>query len=375
MPNLVAKDGNNNLVELLVKGQGSSTDPFFYGAENISSITWKAKATANGYVIGEILFLKKQPNDSFVWCVVKKSGAVVVLTGIQVPEGDREDVSIAGQSGGFLGLDPANNHQYFVSTVGGIPQKAWDVTTGVALPTIPTGLAFPGQKTSLVGTAKQSGVGYSERDRVLLGFAENGTVVSAYNIDTELNLATLPSAKNFSYSTIESINNNPRTPSVKLFTFVTPNTEKSVSLISVKSIDIFNIYKSELSFGWKTGDTRSLLCATIQQNTYYFTQADINFTGNFVLSVSSVPTPLQLSNCTTAANSAIVEGLFSAVTPGQLVTGAGIPVDTFVKNKNPNSSQITLCGADGVTEVNATAGSSTTQLTFSGAVVKIMTWS
>jgi len=374
MPNVRAKDADNNIIELLAKGQGTPTDPFYYGAENTSSITWKAKASSNGYEIGEILFLKKQADDSFVWCVVKKNGSVVILTGVQIPEGDREDISIAGQSGGFLGIDPANNHQYFISTVGGIPQKAWDVTTGSVLPTIPTGLAFSGQKTSLVGTASKSGPGYSERDRVLLGFAGNGTVVSAYNIDTELTLATNPPAKDFSYSTIESINNNPRSPSVKSLCFITPNTEQIIPLVSAKSIDLFNIHKVELFFGWTAGSTQTLNCSMIQANTYYFAQADINFTGDLAFSVSSVPTPQVIPNCTTVANSSVITGLFSAVAPGQLIVGTGIPANTFVKNKNPNASQITLCDATGVTEINASASGTTVQLTFSGAVVKVQSW-
>jgi hypothetical protein len=375
MANLKARDADGAIVELFAKGQGTPADPYYYGTENTASMSWKATSTANGYEIGEILFLKKQQNDSFVWCVVKKDGSVALLNGVQIPETHRSEINIAGQSGGFTGLDPTNNHQYFVSTVAGVPQKAWDITTGAELATVPTGLAFPGQETLLVGTAKSNGTGYTERDRVLLGLAKNGSVVSAYNIDTELDIAPLPQAKAFSYSTIESLNNNPRTPTVKFFTFTVPNTEQSTPLVSVKSIDIFNIHKVESFFGWALGNTQTLNCGSIQPNTYYFVQADINFTGDFVLSVGSVPTPLVLSSCTTATNSAVITGLFSAVVQGQLVTGTGIPADTYVKNKNSNSSQITLCDRTGITEVNATASSTTAQLTFSGAVVKIQTWS
>ena len=60
MPNIRAKDADNSTIELLAKGLGTPNDPFYYGAENTSSIAWKAKATGNGYEIGEILFLKKQ---------------------------------------------------------------------------------------------------------------------------------------------------------------------------------------------------------------------------------------------------------------------------------------------------------------------------
>jgi len=213
-------------------------------------------------------------------------------------------------------------------------------------------------------------------DRLLNGFSiqlPNGRV----EVYSDFGLKNLVASGTISTVQAKEISKgSPRYPTILSRTFLTANTEQTIALTSAKAIDIYNIHKTEILFGWSADSTQTVNCSPIQSSTYYFPQADINFTGDFAISVSNVPAPVDISKCSTISGSAVVKGLFgSSVVQGQSVTGLGIPANAFIKNKSANSDQITLCGPDGVTEVKATATDTNAVIKISGAVVKITVWS
>jgi len=358
----------------------NSTTPFITGvgdlatsmAEAISSIAWIATKTTANYTIGDTLFLKKDISGIFVWCVVNATGQISVLN-TPIPAANREEISSVSGVSGFLAIDPLTNDQYFISTVGGVPKKAVSLETGLELPSIPTGLSSSGQKTFLVGTAKKAGAGYSKDDRVLLGFGINGVLISADNIDTGAKLTPPPPAKDFHYSTIESANNSPTIPTSQFFVFTDINLEQDIDLIGCKGIEVINQSGRELRYGWDLDQCMTPLGAIISATESKTYISDIYYTGKFCLAAAEVPDPVTINNVTITANQSMIGGVFTNVEQGQLISGLGIPNNTYIRSVDKSKSLLTLCDSAGAI-VMATTSSTTAQVVVSGAVVRLTFW-
>lgn len=157
-----------------------------------------------------------------------------------------------------------------------------------------------------------------------------------------------------------------RTATTRVLT--TALVEESIALSAVKKFSIHARNNVDIRVDTIAGNTISTPnFTTIRVGSEYY-ESNLNFTGSLFFAVETIPTSSVPSSTTTSGSPTVAAaiGAFNGIAIGQVVTGTGIPAGTRVIARSANGSSITL-------SQNASAAGTVT-LTFSGAVVRIESW-
>jgi hypothetical protein len=178
---------------------------------------------------------------------------------------------------------------------------------------------------------------------------------------------------------VETIKTNtaqPTTRATSSIVLTTALTENSFTLAAVRQFEIGNGSGVPLRYSFVANNTlNSANFTPIPRDVLSRSESDILFTGNLFISAESLPTPLTISSTTTSGSPTVTTGAsFSGASVGQAISGTGIPANTRIGSINAAGTSLTLVAADGATPVNATA-SGTNNLTISGAIIRLSTWS
>jgi hypothetical protein len=171
----------------------------------------------------------------------------------------------------------------------------------------------------------------------------------------------------------QTAENPATTPNPRFFVFTAINTEQTISLAGCKGIEIINQSGRELRYGWAAGQCVTPVGPIIGASEFKTSISDIYYTGMFCLAAADVPDSLTVTNAIVNAGSSSVGGVFTNAEQGQLISGAGIPNNTYIRSLDKAKLFATLCDSTGAIVV-ATVSSTTAQLTVSGAVVRLTHW-
>lgn len=184
----------------------------------------------------------------------------------------------------------------------------------------------------------------------------------------------LPSAGTASETTLVQVRDRPiiqpaTTRTTTTTALTTALQEASVPLTNAKKLSIHARNNVDIRFDTTLGNTINTPNFTTIRAGQEYSETELNFSGTLYFSAETIPST-SVASCTTTSGSPTVTagaGAFSGITLGQAVTGTGIAANTIVVARNAAGSSITL-------SQNATA-SATVSLTFTGAVVRIESWS
>lgn len=171
----------------------------------------------------------------------------------------------------------------------------------------------------------------------------------------------------------------PKTPTILWHTFTATRTERVFNLVNARNWAIANNGGVPIQYAYTAGGTTTTpFFMAIPPSVQVFPVSGQNYTGPLALSIDLLPTPVNLLNGTSVDGSDQIT--FAAalpadeVVPRQIITGPGIPAQTFIKNWNSTRTIVSLCDANGVA-VNAGAGAGAGTFISSGAPVLLEVWS
>lgn len=401
MANIAARDGTGSTIEFYAKGAGTPADPYRYTSEGFLPFVWKATTAGTGYAANDRLVLKQESNEAFQWYKITSTGTVSSLGNTNVPSTNREEVggTASGGSGGtalptLVGkAKTASGTEYAVNAevliffnASGSPTGGYNLDTGTALTAAPNASHFDFLTTTSSGGSSSQSVAVSYD---IVGGLANGrglwdisaNTVRAAGSTTTISVGTATgNATNLSLieNLIEQNTALPTTPTILWHTFTANRTEHVFNLVNAKNWAIANNGGVPIQYAYTVGGTTTTpFFMAIPPSVQVFPVSGQNYTGPLALSIDLLPTPVNLLNGTSVDGSDQVT--FAAalpadeVVPRQVITGPGIPANTFIKNWNSTRTIVSLCDANGVA-VNAAAGAGAGTFISSGAPVLLEVW-
>jgi hypothetical protein len=169
-----------------------------------------------------------------------------------------------------------------------------------------------------------------------------------------------------------------RTPTIFWHTFLATRTEQVFNLVNARNWAIANNGGVPIQYAYTANaTTQTPFYMGIPPNVQVFPVSGQNYTGPLAISVDLLPNTATLVNGTSVLGSDQITFAVAlpadTVVPRQMITGPGIPANTFIKNWDPSRTIVSLCDASGA-PVNAIAGAGNGSFITSGAPVLVEVW-